>query len=140
MFVRDVSTTDEEKEDSGDEESSDGYSIDEEEHERDAKRELIKILADADSLKKGAIQYAHPENTIKAADPTLFGRNYYSRPSASETVTKEETDAKAVIFEDVISLKNNVKSYSHPEISVEGVESTVFGKNYFSGFVDEEER
>jgi hypothetical protein len=44
--------------------------------------ERAHVLAEASSLMKLAVDYQHPELSLKATDPTVFGRNYFTRPSA----------------------------------------------------------
>lgn len=46
------------------------------------KEEREMILKDITQLKKLAIDYHHPEIPVVTTDPTVFGRNYFSRPSA----------------------------------------------------------
>jgi len=44
--------------------------------------ERAHVLAEASSLMKLAVDYHHPELSLKATDATVFGRNYFTRPSA----------------------------------------------------------
>ena len=98
--------------------------IDEEERNR--------ILADAKELKKLAVDYLHPEIPLTVTDPTLFGRNYFHRPSAQPTediITQEERNR---VFADAQKLRRLATDYLHPEIPVIATDATVFGRNYFN--------
>merc|ERR1711862_986533 len=44
--------------------------------------ERARILEEAKQLKKLAVDYLHPELPVQTTDPSVFGRNYYDRPSA----------------------------------------------------------
>lgn len=94
--------------------------------------ERAQILADAASLKEAAIRYAHPEVGVKTTDPAAFGRNYYSRPSAPDVESPEESEARACIFSDAAALKKLAADYAHPEVGVKTTDPTVFGRNYFN--------
>ena len=94
--------------------------------------ERVHILVDAASLKQLAIDYMHPEVAVKAEDATLFGRNYFNRPSAPETEDAEFANERAAVLAEMAALKKLAVDYMHPEI---GVTSTCggasFGRNYF---------
>jgi xylose isomerase len=47
--------------------------------------ERAEITEEMAALKKLAVDYFHPEMGVRAADATLFGRNYFDRYSAPET-------------------------------------------------------
>ena len=93
--------------------------------------EYARILADAEQLKKLAVDYMHPEVSVVTSDPTAFGRNYFSRVSAPEQESVEDADERARILEDAKMLKKFAVDYSHPERSVEATSSSVCGRNYF---------
>ena len=44
--------------------------------------ERMRILADAQNLKKLAVDYMCPEKPVKTTDPCACGRNFFNRPSA----------------------------------------------------------
>ena len=94
--------------------------------------ERVHILVDAASLKQLAIDYMHPEVAVKAEDASLFGRNYFNRPSALETEDVEFANERVAVLAEMAALKKLAVDYMHPEI---GVTSTCggasFGRNYF---------
>jgi len=55
----------------------------EEECKADAE-ERAQILADAATLKRLAVDYAHPEYSVSTTDATAFGRNYFTMRSIGE--------------------------------------------------------
>ena len=64
--------------------------------------ERRRILADARALKILSMVYLHPEKKAfnawsmkEGTDPTVFGRNYFNRPSAPETEDDEFDDERA---------------------------------------------
>ena len=94
--------------------------------------ERAEILEEAAALKKLAIDYMHPEAGVKTSDASLFGRNYFDRPSAPETEDVEFANERAAVLAEMAALKKLAVDYMHPEI---GVTSTCggasFGRNYF---------
>jgi hypothetical protein len=84
------------------------------------------------ALKKLAMDYMHPEAGVKTSDASLFGRNYFNRPSALETEDVEFANERAAVLAEMAALKKLAVDYMHPEI---GVTSTCggasFGRNYF---------
>merc|ERR1711957_886561 len=50
----------------------------------DDTRERAQILADAATLKRLAVDYAHPEYSVSTTDATAFGRNYFTMQSIGE--------------------------------------------------------
>jgi predicted Rdx family selenoprotein len=93
--------------------------------------EVAHILADAQALKKAAVDYLMPELPVKA-DLTLCGRNYFDRPSAEEQETFEETEERAHILEDAKQLQKLAVAFLHPEKPVETTDSFACGRNYFT--------
>merc|ERR1711935_603300 len=65
--------------------------------------EKVQILADATSLKRLAVDYAHPEIHVTTTDPATFGRNYFSRASAIEQENEGESEERAHILADATS-------------------------------------
>eukprot|EP00978_Attheya_sp_CCMP212_P029379 scaffold104189_cov53-Attheya_sp.AAC.1 len=100
--------------------------------EQEDSEERAQILADALAFKKLAVDYAHPEIGVTGSDPTSFGRNYYSRPSAPEQESMEEAEERAEILVDVLAFKKLAVNYAHPEIGVTTSDPTSFGRNYFN--------
>eukprot|EP00580_Thalassiosira_gravida_P012518 CAMPEP_0201652226 /NCGR_PEP_ID=MMETSP0493-20130528/44368_1 /ASSEMBLY_ACC=CAM_ASM_000838 /TAXON_ID=420259 /ORGANISM="Thalassiosira gravida, Strain GMp14c1" /LENGTH=364 /DNA_ID=CAMNT_0048128739 /DNA_START=34 /DNA_END=1128 /DNA_ORIENTATION=- len=86
--------------------------------------ERAEILEEAAALKKLAADYMHPEVGVITTDATVFGRNYFSRPSAPEVEDMEEAEAAA--------LKKLAADYMHPEVGVISTDGAAFGRNYFS--------
>jgi len=84
------------------------------------------ILEEMKQLKTTAEWYMSPEKPV-AVDATACGRNYFSRPSAAETVEEEE---RQLILEEMKQLKTTAEWYMHPEKPV-AVDSTAYGRNYF---------
>merc|ERR1719246_422508 len=85
--------------------------------------ECAKILADAASLEKEAMNYTHPEAPVDV-DLTSFARNYF----ACDT---EEED-RAQILAEAFMFNKLASDYLHPEAKVENIDATMFGRNYFS--------
>ena len=103
--------------------------------------ERRRILADARALKIYSMVYLHPEKTTfnawslkEGTDPTVFGRNYFNRPSAPETEDDEFADKRAEILEEAASLKQMAIAYLHPEVGVKAEDATLFGRNYFNRY------
>ena len=96
--------------------------------------ERAEIMEETAALKKLAADYFHPEVGVKAADATLFGRNYFSRYSAPETEDDEFADERAEIIEEMAALKKLAVDYLHPEVGVKAADATLFGRNYFNRY------
>jgi len=92
--------------------------------------ERCDALADAMSLKKLAVDYAHPEKPVESSDSMAMGRNYFSRPSASEYEDEEADADRDDILADMLALKRLATDFAHPEMPVT-VDPSVFGRNYF---------
>merc|ERR1711957_794782 len=99
----------------------------------DADRE--QVLADAAALKKLSIDYHKPEVGVESVDPTCFGRNYFNSMDSVESIDDNE---RKTVFAEAAALKKLASDYHHPEVGVESVDSTCFGRNYFNSLdVDE---
>merc|ERR1719343_555506 len=73
----------------------------------------------------------HPEKPV-VVDPTAYGRNYFSRASASEYDGDDnDTDERDRILKEMKELKTAAEWYMHPEKPV-AVDATACGRNYFS--------
>merc|ERR1711935_189669 len=88
--------------------------------------------AEAVALKKLAVDYMHPEVGVTAMDATLFGRNYFSRPSAPESESTEEADERALVLAEALALKTLAEDYMRPEIGV--TTAAGVGRNYFNRY------
>jgi hypothetical protein len=103
--------------------------------------ERKRVLAEASQLKEVASWYLQPEKPI-VVDPTLFGRNYFSRPSAAEQEDVMDIEERELIFAEVNELKMVADWYRNPEKEVT-VYATACGRNYFTRpsapVVDEED-
>ena len=66
--------------------------------------ERASVLADAANLKRLAVHYMHPEVGVQTTDPTVFGRNYYSRFSADDVDSIEESEERAQALADCAAL------------------------------------
>jgi len=98
------------------------------EYKMEEERELV--LAEAAELKKVAGWYLHPEKQI-FVDSTDFGRNFFTRPSAPEEEGDEMEDERERVLAESAELKKVAGWYLHPEKKIV-VDSTVFGRNYFT--------
>merc|ERR1712166_1377047 len=99
----------------------------------DADRE--QVLADAAAFQKLATDYYHPEVGVESVDPTCFGRNYFNSLDSVESIDDNE---QKTIFAEAFALKKLAADYHHPEVGVESVDSTCFGRNYLNNLdVDE---
>jgi len=94
--------------------------------------ERENIIADAKALKMYATFHLHPELPVKTTDPTAFGRNFFSRPSAPEQDTFEEAEERMRVLEEAALLKQYATFHLHPELPVKTTDPTAFGRNYFS--------
>merc|ERR1712238_573293 len=92
--------------------------------------EQAQVLADAKALKKAAVDYAHPEVEVSTSDPSVYGRNYFTRLSASE-VEVEDIEEQSEVLADVRALKKTAVDYAHPEVGVMTSDPSVYGRNYF---------
>jgi len=90
--------------------------------------ERKQILAEAEELKKIASWYLEPEKPV-SVDPTAFGRNYFTRPSAALPTDKEEEEERSSALSDATELKKLAVDYLHPEKPV--VSSVNCARNYF---------
>jgi len=102
--------------------------------EDDFADERAEILAEAVALKKLAVDYMHPEVGVTAMDATLFGRNYFSRPSAPESESTEEADERALVLAEALALKTLAEDYMRPEIGVTTAAGACVGRNYFNRY------
>merc|ERR1719396_129072 len=100
--------------------------------------ERAQILAEASMFKKLASNYFHPEAKVNDTANNAFGRNYFNRPDAPAVISIEEAEERAQILADAALLKKETISYAHPEAPIE-VDSTAFGRNYFSATSDKDE-
>ncbi|CAB9501119.1 expressed unknown protein [Seminavis robusta] len=98
--------------------------------EEDTERALI--LEEMKQLKKSAVDYLHPELPLVTTDPALFGRNYFSRPSAFEQLSVETTEESGRILKDARALSKLAIDCQPPEIPVVASDPNVFGRNYFN--------
>lgn len=94
--------------------------------------EKEQILADTLSLKKLAVDYAHPEIPVSTTDPSSFGRNYFTSIAAIDKGYGDDSEERAQILADAAALKKLAVDYAHPEVSVSTADASVFARNYFS--------
>jgi hypothetical protein len=102
--------------------------------EDDEADEVAEILEDARKLKKAAMAYLHPEEGVQVEDATLFGRNYFDRPSAPEVEEAEVAREGARVLAETLALKYSAMNYLHPEIGVKSADGACFGRNYFNRY------
>jgi hypothetical protein len=94
--------------------------------------ERAEIIADAQALKKLAVDYLHPELPVVTTDPFASGRNYFSRPSAEEYEDEDGMEERDAIMEDMKQLKKLAIDYLHPELPVVTTDAFATGRNYFA--------
>lgn len=102
--------------------------------EDEAADERAEILAEVAALKKIAVSYMHPEVGVASADGECFGRDYFNRPSAPEAVVDEETEERARVLADALTLKKSAADYMHPEVGVNSTDGECLGRNYFARY------
>jgi len=93
---------------------------------------FAELMTETKMLKKLAVDYMHPENGVKDTDGLVFGRNYFSRPSALETEANELANERAKIRAEMMSLKKLSVDFAHPENGVKVSDGSVSGRNYFN--------
>jgi hypothetical protein len=96
--------------------------------------EAARVLAEAASLKKLAVDYMHPEVGVTTTDATACGRNYFNRYSAPEVEDMEDSSECARILAEAASLKKLAVDFMHPESGVTATDASVFGRNYFNRY------
>jgi hypothetical protein len=94
--------------------------------------EECAILDDAKALKIAARNFLHPELSVVVSDPTVYGRNFYSRYNHLDDDTLVDTAMRDQILQDTVELKKLAKAFLHPEASITTEDPTMFGRNYFS--------
>eukprot|EP00545_Synedropsis_sp_CCMP1620_P011419 CAMPEP_0119006256 /NCGR_PEP_ID=MMETSP1176-20130426/2191_1 /TAXON_ID=265551 /ORGANISM="Synedropsis recta cf, Strain CCMP1620" /LENGTH=624 /DNA_ID=CAMNT_0006958155 /DNA_START=118 /DNA_END=1992 /DNA_ORIENTATION=- len=133
-----VSSTSSTADDASDDDAHEsiGYQSDDEETDEEIDAGLAErrlILEDAAMLKQYATFHLHPEESIETTSPFAKGRNYFTRPSAPEQLTIEESQERARILEDAQQLKMYANFHLHPENPVEKTtDATATARNFFS--------
>jgi len=94
--------------------------------------ERAAVLAEADALKKLAVDYLHPEVGVTSTDGAAFGRNYFNRASAPDTEDDEFADERAEVLAEAAALKKLAVDYLHPEVGVTSTDGAAFGRNFFN--------
>jgi hypothetical protein len=94
--------------------------------------ERAAILEDLEALNKLAVDYLHPEVPVVSTDPFAGGRNYFSRYSAPEQESFEESEERARVLADAKALHQLAEDYAHPERPVVTTDPFACGRNYFS--------
>jgi hypothetical protein len=94
-------------------------------------QEQEAVMADIMALKTQAQAFLHPERPVVVEDPTLFGRNYFGRPSAPEQEDEDDVEERELILQDMARLKQIATDYLHPERPVVAINPAVFGRCYF---------
>lgn len=93
--------------------------------------ERARILAEAKQLKAQCQIWRHPEAQL-VVDPVVFGRNYFSRPSAPEQETFGAAEQRARILAEAKQLKAHAVQFLHPELPVVRSDPCATGRNFFS--------
>ena len=93
-------------------------------------KERERIIEDSENLKKIAADFLHPELPVRTTDPFACGRNYFTRPSASEY--EEESEVRDMVMQDMKHLKKLAVDFLHPELPVKNDPSGIsMARNYF---------
>ena len=95
---------------------------------------IENTLEDALNLKQLAINYMHPEIGIASSNPLTCARCNFSRYSAIEQESVEESEERAVILDDVIKLRQAARQYLYPEEGVVISYAPSYGRCYFSRY------
>jgi hypothetical protein len=95
---------------------------------------IENTLEDALNLKQLAINYMHPEIGIASSNPLTCARCNFSRYSAIEQESVEESEERAVILDDVIKLRQAARQYLYPEEGVVTSYAPSYGRCYFSRY------
>jgi hypothetical protein len=90
-----------------------------------------QILTDAAALKKLAVDYLHPELSVKTTDYTATARCYFNRASATEVESFDDAETRAQILADAMNLKKLAVDYMHPELPVKTTDSAATALCYF---------
>ena len=93
--------------------------------------EHAKIMEDLAALKKLAVDFMHPELPVVTTDPYAWGRNYFTRPSASQQEDSDLAAEREQVLADAKALGKWAEFYAHPEKKVE-TDAFAGGRNYFS--------
>jgi hypothetical protein len=120
-----------------------------EEEDEDMADERERVMEDMKALKMAAEWYMHPEKPV-AVDSTACGRNYFSRPLAFDdeagavawegehlsldfksNYSEEMEEERKLILAEANQLKEVASWYLQPEKPI-AIDSTLFGRNYFS--------
>lgn len=92
-----------------------------------------EVMADVKLFKELAKDFLHPELPVVVYGTTT-GRNYFSRPSAEEIESLDDTKERDRIMADAKASKQSATHFLHPEYPVVTSDGTVCGRNYFSRF------
>ena len=88
-------------------------------------------LQDAAALKRLAIDYMHPEISVKKFDSAACSRCYFDRASAPQQESMEEAEERAMILDDAKNLRRAAFDYMHPELGVVTSDPTANARCYF---------
>ena len=98
----------------------------------------MMILADASKLKLLAKYFLHPNEKIVSNG--LMGRCFFDRASAPEVISKEESYVRAMILADAKALKANAVRYFNPNMRIDEVKPTTFGRSFLTDDDEPKER
>eukprot|EP00980_Cylindrotheca_fusiformis_P024594 scaffold12118_cov138-Cylindrotheca_fusiformis.AAC.11 len=126
LVNKDSSVMEEEDDDCDDDSESDDDDDDDEEW-----NERLLILKDARNLATLADFFLNPHKPIVTSDPFAYGRNYFTRPSATEE-TDEMNEEREMMLQDMKQLKQLAVDYLHPELPVVTSDPNACGRNYFT--------
>ena len=109
------------------------YSAIEQESVEESEERAV-ILDDAIKLRQAARQYLYPEEGVVTSYAPSYGRCYFSRYSAIEQESVEESEERAVILDDAIKLRQAARQYLYPEEGVVTSYAPSYGRCYFSRY------
>jgi len=100
-------------------------------NELEDEEERQLVLADTRNLKELAVWHMHPEKPVESSDASAFGRNYFTRPSATEYEVNDMEEERELILQEMKQLKTTAEWYMHPEASVVS-DASACARNFFS--------
>jgi len=92
--------------------------------------ERAQVIDETTLLKEHATNFLCPELDLSNTDPSIYGRNYFGRVTATDVLSKEDAGELDGIINDANVMKDSV-GYLCPEVSVENVHPFASGRNYF---------
>jgi DNA/RNA-binding domain of Phe-tRNA-synthetase-like protein len=101
-----------------------------EKEEDDMEEERERVLEEAAELKQVADWYLHPEKKINV-EPNVFGRNYFTRPSAPEEEDDDMEEERELVLAEAAELKQMADWCHNPNQPVVS-DGFATARNYFT--------